>query len=189
MDFRELLKVRRAVREFEDREVPLSLIREILADSCEAPSGGNNQPWSFIVITSREVMKRISDESKGNILSLIEADPGSPLVKYKPILEMTEFDVFYGAPALVYIAGPKAVRSATVDCALAAGYFMLSAADRGLGTCWIDLGSAVTSSGLRGEIGLPDDHAIVATLALGYPKRVPGRPPRNEPSILKVVTD
>jgi nitroreductase len=188
MDFSALLKVRRAVREFEDKEVPLPLIREIITDSCEAPSGGNNQPWSFIVITNKDVIKRISDESKKNILALINAEPGSFLTKYKPILELEDFNVFYGAPALVYIAGQKAVRSITVDCTLAASYFMLSAANRGLGTCWIDLGSAIASRELKEEIGLPDDHQIVATLALGYPTRVPGRPPRNEPCVLKVVT-
>lgn len=187
MEFRELMKVRRAVREFEDRDVPLSLIREIIADSCEAPSGGNNQPWSFIVVTNREVIRRISDESKANILALINAEPGSHLAKYKPILELGDFNVFYGAPAVVYIAGPKAVRSIAVDCALAASYFMLSAADRGLGTCWVDLGSAVVSRELREEIGLPEDHQIVATLALGHPVRIPGRPLRSEPRVLKVV--
>jgi len=88
----------------------------------------------------------------------------------------------------VYITGPKSVRSIAVDCAMAASYFMLSAADRGLGTCWVDLGSAIASSALKEEIGLPGDHVIVATLALGYPTRIPDRPPRNEPSILKVVT-
>jgi nitroreductase len=188
MEFRELLKVRRAVREFQERDVALSEIREIITDSCEAPSGGNNQPWSFIVITSRDLIKRISDESKKNILALINAEPGSHLAKYKAILELDDFNVFYGAPALVYITGPRSVRSIAVDCTLAASYFMLSAADRGLGTCWIDLGSAIASPGLKEEIGLPDDHQIVATLALGYPARVPQRPPRNEPSVLKVVT-
>jgi nitroreductase len=60
---------------------------------------------------------------------------------------------------------------------------MLSAADRGLGTCWIDLGSVIRDKNLSAEIGLPDDHVIVATIILGYPKAVPARPPRNEPVI------
>ncbi len=187
MDFRDLMKARRAVREFQDREVPLSIIREIITDSCEAPSGGNLQPWSFVVITNREVIKRLSDESKKNILQLIEKTPASSLMKYKPILELPEFNVFYDAPCLVYITGQKDVRSLTKDCTLAASYFMLSAADRGLATCWVDLGSAVSDKDLRRDIGLPEDHVIVATLVLGYPVRVPGRPPRNEPSILKVI--
>jgi nitroreductase len=81
----------------------------------------------------------------------------------------------------------KDKRSATVDCALAASYFMLSAADRGLGTCWIDLGAAIKDPVLKKDIGLSEDYHIVATLALGYPVRIPGTPPRNEPNILKIV--
>jgi nitroreductase len=188
MDFRELLKTRRAVREFKDRPVPVSLIKEIIGDCIQAPNAGNVQPWAFIIITESGVMKRISDESKKNILKELVENPQSTLIKYKPILESAEFNVFYNAPCVVYIAGSKEVRSATVDCALAAAYFMLSAADRGLGTCWIDLGSMIRDPVLKKEIGLGDSHMIVATLALGYPARIPETPPRNEPFILKVVS-
>ena len=183
MDFRELMKVRRAIRDFQDREVPQALIREIITDSCEAPSGGNVQPWSFIVITGRDAIKRVSDESKKNILTAIEKNPELSFAKYKPILEMPEFNVFYNAPCVVYITGHKDVRSLTSDCALAASYLMLSAADRGLGTCWIDLGSVIRDKDVRAEIGLADDHVIGSTLALGYPTAIPARPPRNEPAI------
>lgn len=183
MDFTELMKVRRAVRNFQDKEVPAALIKEIIADSCEAPSGGNMQPWSFIVITDRDVIRRVSDESKKNILLAIEKDPSVYFAKYKPVLEMPEFNVFYNAPCVVYITGRKDVRSLTSDCALAASYFMLSAANRGLGTCWIDLGAVIRDKDLRTEIGLADDYVISSTLILGYPVAVPARPPRNEPVI------
>jgi nitroreductase len=187
MDFRELLKVRRSIREFEAKDVPLPLIQEIIADGCEAPNGGNRQPWAFIVITNKDIMKRCSDESKKNILVAIEKNPSSFFTKYKPILEHADFNVFYNAPCLVYITGPKDVLSLTVDCTLAASYFMLSAADRGLGTCWVDLGSAIRDKELRTEIGLPDDYAIVATIILGYPVKIPAKTPRDKPKILKIM--
>jgi len=187
MDFRELMNVRRAIRDFQDRDVPLALIEEITADSCKAPSGGNKQPWSFIIIRNRQMMKRLSDESKKNILQGISADPSGPLSGYKQVLEDPGFNVFYNAPGLVYIAGPRDVRTVTVDCTLAAAYFMLSAADRGLGTCWVDLGSVIRDEGLRREIGLPPDHAIVATLIIGYPVHVPAPTPRLGPVIHKVI--
>jgi nitroreductase len=187
MDFRELLKKRRAIREFEERDIELSLVNEIIADSCEAPSGGNRQPWAFIVITNKDVMKKISDESKKNILKEIERDPATTLSGYKPILQDPSFNVFYNAPCLVYIAGKGDVRSAQVDCTLAASYLMLSAADRGLGTCWVDLGSLIRDKILLKEIGMPEDHTIVATIILGYPVRIPDKTPREKPHILKIV--
>jgi len=187
MEFRELLKKRRAVREFEDKQVEAPLIMEIIHDSILAPNASNAQPWAFIVINNRAVMKRISDESKKNILKELEDNPQTALMNYKPILESPDFNVFYNAPCVVYITGLKDKRTAAVDCALAASYFMFSAADRGLGTCWIDLGSAIKEPVLKKDIGLSEDYQIVATLALGYPVRIPGTPPRKEPTILKVV--
>jgi nitroreductase len=187
MEFKELLIKRRAVREFEDRLVPASLILEIVHDSILAPNASNAQPWAFILINNKEMMKRISDESKKNILKDLEVNQQSTLLNYKPILENPDFNVFYNAPCIIYITGLKNRRTATVDCALAAAYFMFSAADRGLGTCWIDLGSAVKDPVLKKDIGLSEDYQIIATLALGYPVRIPGTPPRNEPNILKIV--
>ena len=43
-DFFELLKNRRSIRDFQDREVSLDLVQEIVRDTCMAPSSGNGQP-------------------------------------------------------------------------------------------------------------------------------------------------
>jgi len=51
-DFFELLKTRRSIREFQEKEVPLALVQEIIRDSCMAPSSGNGQPWKFIIINT-----------------------------------------------------------------------------------------------------------------------------------------
>ncbi len=68
MDFRELIAKRRSVREFDGRAVPADLVREIIADSTQAPNARNAQPWSFIVVANADMIKRLSDESKKNIL-------------------------------------------------------------------------------------------------------------------------
>ncbi len=187
MDFRELLKVRRSIREFDEKEVPLPLIHEIIADGCEAPNGGNRQPWAFSIITNKDMMKRLSDESKINILLEIDRNPTSSIATYKMVLQDKEFNVFYNAPCLIYIAGLRNVHSATVDCALAASYLMLSAADRGLGTCWVNLGSVIKDQDLLKEIGLPKDYVIVAPIILGYPVKIPAKTPRDKPKILKII--
>ena len=43
MDFTELLNKRRSIRDFEDKEVPLDLVKEIINESILAPSGSNAQ--------------------------------------------------------------------------------------------------------------------------------------------------
>ena len=188
MDFSQLLEKRRSIRRFLDKDVSLELVMEIIQDACMAPSAVNGQPWEFIVIRNRALIKRLSDESKANLIAEIEKNPDCPAVKYESILRNPDFNVFYNAPCLVLIAGPRDLHSLEVDCALAACYFMLSAASRGLGTCWIGLGAYISDPVLIDAIGLPDSSAIVAPVILGYPETVPPVPARNLPKILKVVS-
>jgi nitroreductase len=186
-DYFELLKKRRAIRDFEEKDVPLEMINEIIKESCLAPSSGNGQPWRFIVVNNREMIRSLSDDSKKNLISRIEQNPDSPLKKYEAFLRDPGFNVFYNAPCIVFIVGPKQLNSLYVDCALAASYFMFSASARNLGTCWIGLGTSIADKELLSLIGLPDDYKIVAPLIVGYPKSIPDMPERSEPQILKTV--
>jgi len=187
-DFFELLKTRRSIRDFEDKEVPLELIKTIIKESCLAPSSGNGQPWRFIVVNHKEWIKRLSDESKKNFLSHLKRHPDAHIKKYERVLRNKVFNVFYNAPCLVYIVGPKDVNSIHVDCALAACYFMFTASARGLGTCWVGLGANIRDTEIITQIGLPQDCRIVAPIIVGYPKSIPRPPDRNEPQILKITS-
>ena len=187
-DFFELLDKRRSIRDYEDRSVSLDLIKETISDSCFAPSSGDGQPWRFIIVDNKEWIKKLSDESKRNILSYIELNPDAPLKKYESILRNKDFNVFYNAPCLVYIGGSEKVRSLQVDCALAACYFMFSACKRGLGTCWIGLGTNIQDLEIRQQIGTSKDYRIVAPVIVGYPKNISGKPDAREAKILKVVS-
>jgi len=182
-----LLSIRRSVRDYQARAVPLELLHEIIGESCLAPSASNRQPWHFIIINSKPWMVRLSRESKANLLRDFNDNPSTLLRKYEAVLRDDSFNVFYNAPCLVYITGSEEIRSLDLDCALAASYFMFSAAARGLGTCWVALGGRIVDPLLRSELGLRDDFRIVAPIIVGYPKRVPPPLVRNEPQILKVI--
>ena len=52
MGYSELLKKRRSVRDYEDKEVPLEILMQIINESCLAPSSSNRQPWHFSIITN-----------------------------------------------------------------------------------------------------------------------------------------
>lgn len=186
--YSELLKIRRAVRDYKDKEVPLDIVKEIIRESCIAPSSGNGQPWQFIIINNREMIKRLSDESKRNLIADMERKPASPSRSYEAVLRDQGFNVFYNAPCLVFIGGNRALLSIQVDCALAACYFMFSACERGLATCWIGLGRFIQDPELRKLVGMPDDYQIVAPVILGYPTAIPSQSERMEPKILKIVS-
>jgi nitroreductase len=188
MNFAELLIKRRSIREFEEKKVPLDLVKEIISESILAPNGTNLQPWSFIIIENKEMIKRISDSSKSALLTWIKEDPNSTAKDYEYLLSAEEFNVFFDAPCLVLIVGPtEGVLTIEMDCAAAACYFMFSATSKGLGTCWIGLGAAVTDPVLREEIGIPKGSKVYVPIIIGYPTEIPSIPPREEPRIIKVI--
>jgi len=186
--FLDLLRKRRSIRDFEEKEVPLEIIKEIIKDSCLAPSSGNGQPWRFIIVHNKELIKKLSDESKKNLLADLEKNPASSSKKYEGILRDPNFNVFYNAPCLVFILGPKDIGSLKVDCALAACYFMFAALERELGTCWIGFGTNIRDPEILKLIGMPEDCQIVAPVIVGYPRNIPDIPERMETPILKVIS-
>lgn len=187
MTYDELIKNRRSIRKYRDKPVSLEVIHEMIKESTLAPSAGNEQPWKFIIVNNKEMMKRISDESKKNLLARIKADPDDRAKKYQKMLENPSFNVFYNAPCLVIILGLSHLKNKLVDCALAAGYFMMAAVSRGLGTCWVNLGAVIRDPKMIDELGIPDDCTLVAPIILGYPEIIPHAPNRNEPEILKII--
>lgn len=186
-EFFDLLLTRRSIRDYEDKQVSPDLIMEIIRDATMAPSSGNGQPWRFVVVQDKEFIKRMSDESKSNLLAAMKANPSHPSRKYEGVLGNDQFNVFYNAPSLVVIVGPRELRSVYVDCTLAASYFMLSAAARGLGTCWINLGADIRDPEMLEALGITPDLAIVAPIILGYPKKIPPPPHRNDPLVIKTL--
>ncbi len=186
MEFRQLLKIRRSVRKFKDTPVPRELLDEVIAHATLAPNAGNRQPWTFIVIQDPALMKQLSDDSKASILDDIKADPGSSLKVYESHMKNPDFNVFYNAPCLIYIAGRADIPTIAKDCALAASYLMLSAASQGLGSCWIELGRFIRDPDLIRGIRLPEGAEIHAPLVLGYPAIIPTIPKRNPPDIINI---
>lgn len=188
MEYNDLLKNRRSVRAYLDRPVATELLLEIIRESTLAPSSGNSQSWRFIVVNDMAMMKRISDESKKNLIARIEANPADYASRYETALRNEKYNVFYNAPSLVIIAGPRDYKNLLVDCALCAAYFMNGAASRGLGTCWVNLGAVIQDQVLLDELGITPDLAIVAPVITGYPRAVPAVPRREEPVILKIIS-
>ncbi|MBN1662965.1 MAG: nitroreductase family protein [Deltaproteobacteria bacterium] len=183
MDFQELLIKRRSVRNFQKKEIPIEVILEIIRETCMAPSARHSQPWKFIVINDRDMIKKLSDESKRNLLAEIAETPDSPHKIYEEALKNERFSVFWNAPCLIVIYGPKEHDFLDCDCSLAAAYLMFSATEKGLGTCWIGLGGHIENPELRKKIGLTDEDRIVAPIILGYPKNIPEPRERKEPDV------
>ena len=187
MTLTELLIKRRSIRNFQKKAVPINLIKAIINDSILAPSAGNGQPWEFIVVTDQKMIDSISIESKRNLLERIASNPDDFAKRYEKMLQKESFHIFYHAPAVILILGEKGLKNLYVDCALAASYMMMSATSSGLGTCWVNFGTEIHDPEMRRELGLLDNHNILAPIALGYPVKIPGIPHRKEPKILSII--
>ncbi|MDY6905478.1 MAG: nitroreductase family protein [Thermodesulfobacteriota bacterium] len=187
MIFDELLKNRRSVRKYQDKPVAVDVILEMINESILAPNAGNEQPWKFVIVNNKAMLKKISDEGKKNILARIAANPNDYAKKYESMLQKESFNVFYNAPSLVMILGPSHLKNLYVDCALAASYFMMAAASRGLGTCWVNFGAEIHDPEILDALGIPDNCTIVAPIILGYPEKISTAPKRKAPAILKVI--
>lgn len=55
----ELLNNRRSVRSFSNKEIPKSVIENIIKTAGTAPSGANKQPWTFCVVENPAIKKKI----------------------------------------------------------------------------------------------------------------------------------
>ena len=96
--------------------------------------------------------------------------------QYEATLKDENFNVFYDAPSLVYIVGTAKAQTLPVDCALLASYFMLSAAARGLGTCWI---AALDEREIKKILSVPDDKRVLVVMPVGYTDSWPEPRPRK----------
>jgi nitroreductase len=187
MAFSELLLKRRSIRKYLDKPVEIDLLKNIIHESTLAPSAGNEQPWKFIIVQNRDVLHNISEDCKEAFLARIAANPHDYAKKYEHMLQNESFNIFYNAPCLVLILGERHVKNLLIDCTLAASYLMMSAAAKGLGTCWINFAKELTNPALLEQIGVPENHTIIAPIIIGYPAIVPSPPKRKTSPILKIT--
>jgi len=62
--FLETMRQRRTVRYFSTEPVPFELIENAIATAGTAPSGANQQPWSFAVVSNPDLKKRIREAAE-----------------------------------------------------------------------------------------------------------------------------
>ncbi len=52
---------RRSVRDFSKKDVPIDIIRKAVEIACNAPSGANKQPWTFVIVQDNELKSKIRE--------------------------------------------------------------------------------------------------------------------------------
>lgn len=183
MELNACIKGRRSVRAYTNEPVSKEQIEEILEAGTWAPTGMHREPWKFIVIEDRELIKYVSEETK------------TAMQKIMPNLAnqfRTEADVIcYNAPALILICAENDARWKGVnmlDCVLAAENMFLKAYELGLGSCYMGyLAFLAGNREVMNKLGVPDNYELMVPLIIGHPKAKIGAGKRNKPVILKWI--
>lgn len=58
-EFYEWMNKRRSVRDFSDKAVPKEVIENIIMTASTAPSGAHKQPWTFCVVSNKELKSKL----------------------------------------------------------------------------------------------------------------------------------
>jgi nitroreductase len=176
MTFSEIVRRRRSIRQFTDREVVREEIEGLLEVAVLAPNHRMTQPWRFYVLgpESRRAYGATLGERKARRVE----DPGAArMVREKVAAEHASL------PAMIVVAmkqndDPEIREENYAAVMMAVQNIMLAAADAGLGT-HIKTGAVMQDPAARAAAGVAEDERIVAVINLGEPAEVPPAKPRH----------
>lgn len=188
MEFQEVLRSRRAVRDFKPDPIPPQILRRLAEAAVQAPSSMNEQPWRFNVITDSAMLLAMSDGAKRHLVNCLPVLPKQE--HFRPLFSDPGAHLFHHAPALIVISADSSNPWVTEDCTLAAASLMLTATEMGLGTCWVGF-TQTWLNGLEGRkmLDIPISHHVVAPIAIGYPRTVTPPAQRRAPDIVWIRRD
>ena len=138
---------RRSIRKFQNKAVPEEIVLEILRAGSWAPSGLNNQPWRFSIITDIHLKTKFESLTRY-----------STIIASAPVL----LPVFIDRKAIYNDIKDHQSVGACLENMLLAAHSM------GLGAVW--LGEIIKSSDeVIRLLDLPEDLELMAVVAAGYP--------------------
>lgn len=186
---------RRAVRKFKKKPVEPELIETIIDAGRMAPSAINQQSWKFYVITDKALIDSFSREIvsvtlKGFAKSRIKniASTASHLLHFAHGFDFHALKdpVFHGAPAVIFITGPKDNEWAHLDIGMCAQNMMLAAKSMGLDSCPIGFAKYVQKTKLYPKLEVPDDEEVIIAVILGYGDESTAKHERKKNNIIYI---
>jgi len=148
MIIKEILN-RRAVREYQEKDVPEEYITEIIKAGQFAPTASNNRAIEFIIVKDQQ--------TKDKIFEIV----GQEFVKEAPIL-------------LIPVSDTTQTNCSVQDLSVASENIFLQATALGLGTVWKDLKAEDVEEGkIKKLLGIPEQYKAINIIPVGYPKEKP----------------
>jgi F420 biosynthesis protein FbiB-like protein len=181
MEFFEVVHTQRSIRKFKDEPVPDEAIWKMIDAAIRAPSGGNTQPWKFLVIKDPAKKQVLADAVRGSLGDLEKALEAAEQLPTESQRRMRRSSVTFRSdvasapvliiPCLVNPTSPTKDRDtiwAGSSIYGAVQNMMLAARAQGLGTLMTTFNMAHEDL-IRKEYGLPDEALPVAVIPVGWP--------------------
>lgn len=143
MDILSGIKKRRSIREYKDKAVPRTAIKKIVDAARFAPTARNEQPWEFVAVTDKELLKRIAS-----------------------ITDHGKFIAGAGACIAVFSSDTKYYLE---DCSAAMENAMLEASSLKIGSCWVAGDKKPYAPMINQLLGVPEKYKLAGLVSLGYP--------------------
>ena len=150
MQLKDAILKRRSIRRYKEKDVPVSLVGEILDLAKHAPSSGNLQNWKFVIVTDLEKREKLAEASLEQYW-MLEAPVHIVICNdYEKVKD------HYGKMGRLF---------SIQNCAAVAQNIMLLAAEKGLGTCWV---GAFDPDAVQRELSIPEEMDPEIIITLGY---------------------
>ncbi len=177
MDLFETINTQRAMRRLKPDPVPDDLIWKVLDAAIRAPSGGNRQPWNFIVIRDPDTKRKIAEyyldswnKSYGLIKQAALASPATAKTySSAEYLANHLAEVPVLIIATVNLSGVAPVTPPGASIYPAVQNLMLAARALGLGTALTTFHRAHEAE-VKQLLGIPDGVETFALVPLGWPR-------------------
>lgn len=199
-EFIELVRKRRSVRHVKPDPVPDELVEKILEAGRWAMSGGNGQPWEFIVVKNQKTkdeMARTWAELRKEMYNILEMTRTEEL-RHPLAFHPYTLPPFKDAPVLIVVCGDRRTYLATVlggqlfggDGGIMEATYLknmantvqnmhLAAASLGLGSQWFSV-TRPWEQALKPILEVPAILDIHSMVVLGYPAYETPPPYRRE---------
>jgi len=184
MEFQEVVRRRRMIREYADTPVDPAVVDRALANAVRAPSAGFSQGWAFLVLDRREDVDRFWDATTtpGELPdSWLGGMTAAPVVIIPCSSKAAYLDRYAeadkGWPDRDEARWP--VPFWHMDAAMASLMILLTAVDEGLGACFFGV-PPEHDRAIRDAFGIPDDFDPVGAITLGH--RLPDEAPSGSPT-------
>lgn len=172
----QFLRSRRSVRCYKEQQVPQTEILKLLDIARFAPTGGNTQGLSYMVISDKEKMKKVIEATVTWMEE--ETRKGSPWGRYfagviRKYRETGKDVILRGAPHLLMALSAKEFGRGQENAHFSLAYAELLAPTLEIGTCWAGFFQACAFSGytpLLEILDIPADKVLAGALMVGYPK-------------------